>query len=76
MFVNGNEIFKFKIDNKDVKFPAKFCLGNISNKFSVTEPRDVSLNGNMYDISVDYNSIDKYDIWNTHKYLMNKSNIK
>ena len=36
----------------------------------------VSLNRNMYDFSVDYNSIDKSDILNIHKYLMTKNNIK
>ena len=34
------------------------------------------VNGNMYDFSVDYNSIDKSDILNTHKYLMTKNNVK
>ena len=38
--------------------------------------REVSLNGNVYDFSVDYNSIDKSDILNIHKYLMTKNNIK
>ena len=28
--------------------------------------RVVSLNGNVYDVSVDYNSIDKYDKLNIH----------
>ena len=35
-----------------------------------------SLNGNVYDFSVDYNSIDKSDILNIHKYLMTMNNIK
>ena len=30
----------------------------------------------MYEFSVDYNSIEKYDTLNIHKYLMTKSNIK
>ena len=30
----------------------------------------------MYDFSVDYNSIDKSDILNIHKYLMTENNIK
>ena len=37
---------------------------------------EVSLNGNVHDFSVDYNSIDKSDILNIHKYLMNKNNKK
>ena len=35
-----------------------------------------SLIGNVYDFSVDYNSIDKFDILNIHKYLMTHKNIK
>ena len=30
----------------------------------------------MYDFSVDYNSIDKSDILNIHKYLMAQNNMK
>ena len=64
LFVNGKEIFKFKADSKNVNFPAQFCLGSISHGFSATDPRELSLDGNMYDFSVDYNSIDKSDILN------------
>ena len=76
LFVNGKEIFKFKAYNKNVNFPTQFCLGSISNRFSASEPREVSLIGNVYDFSVDCNSIDKYDILNIYKYLMTKNNIK
>ena len=75
-FVNGKEICKFKVDNKNVNFPTQFCLGSISNGFSNTESKEVSLNGNVYDFSVDYNSIDKSDIINIHKFLMTKNKIK
>ena len=50
--------------------------GTISNGFSATGSREVSLNGNVYDVSVDYNSIDKSDILNIHKYLMTENNMK
>ena len=69
-------MFKFKTHYKNVNFPTKFCLGRISNGFSAIESREVSLNGNKYDFLVDYNSIDKSDILNIHKYLMTKNNIK
>ena len=62
MFLNGKEIVKFKDDNKNVNFPTQFCLGSISNGFRNTESREVSLNENVYDFSVDKSSIDKYDI--------------
>ena len=50
-----------------MNFPAQFCLGSISK---------VSLNGNVYDFSVDYNSINKSDTLNIHNYLMMKRVIK
>ena len=74
MFVNGKEIFKFKVDNKN-NFPTQFFLASISNRFSAIESTEVSLNGNVYDFSVDYSSIDKSDISNIRKYLMPKNNI-
>ena len=74
LFVNGKEIFKFKVDNKN-NFPTQFFLASISNRFSAIESTEVSLNGNVYDFSVDYSSIDKSDISNIRKYLMPKNNI-
>ena len=74
LFVNGKETFKLKPDNKNVNFPTQFCVESISNGFSATESKEVSLNGNVYDFSVDYNSIDKYDIFNIDKYFMNNNN--
>ena len=64
LFVNGKEVFKFKADNKNINFPTQFCLGSISNGFSTAESRELYLNGNLYDFSVHYNSIDKSDILN------------
>ena len=62
LFVNGKKIFKFKAGNKNVNFPTQLYLRNICNGFSATACREVSLNGNVYDFSVNYNSIDKSDI--------------
>ena len=76
LFVYGKKIFKFKADNKNANFPTQFCLGSISNEFSAIESREVALNGNVYDFSVDYNSIDKFDMLNIHKYLAIENNIK
>ena len=76
LLVNGKEIFKFRANNKNVNFPTRFCLGSIFDGFSNTEFRKVSLNGNVYDFSIDYNSIDKCDILNIHRYSMTKNNIK
>ena len=76
LFVNEKEIFKFKADNKNVKYSTRFCLGSVCDGFSPTESREAPLNGSVYDFSVDYNSIDKSDILNIHMYLITKSNIK
>ena len=67
MFGNGKQIFNF---------PTKFCLGSSFNVFSATESREVFLNGNWYDFSVYYYSIEEHDILNIHKYLITKNNIK
>ena len=48
----------------------------MSNVFSSTDSREVSLNGNVNDFSVDYNSIDKSNILNINKILVAKNNIK
>ena len=66
----------FKANNKNVKFPTQFCVENISNGISAPEYTEISLNGNVYDFSVDYNSIDKSNILNSHKYLMTKNSMK
>ena len=76
MFVIGNEILKFKSDNKNINFPTQFCLESIANGFSAPESREVSLNGNVYDFSVNYNSFDKFDLLNIHKQLTAKNYIK
>ena len=76
MLLNGREVFKFKANNKNDNFPIQFCLGSISNGFSASESREVSLNGNVYDFSIACNSIDKSDILTIQKYLMTKNNIK
>ena len=74
LFVNGKWIFKFKIDSKSVKFSIQSCLESISGGLSAIESREVSLNGNMYDFSIAYNSINKSDILNIHKHLMIRNN--
>ena len=57
MFVNGKEIFRFKVNNGSVNFPTQFCLGSISNKFSYDEAEEVSLI--VHDFSVDCDAIKK-----------------
>ena len=76
LFVNEKELITFKAGYKNVNFSTRSCLGSISDGFSATDSREVSLNRNVYDFSVDYNSIDKSDVLNIHKCLMTKNNIK
>ena len=63
-----------KMTIKLLTFATQFCPGSTSNKFSATQSREASLNGNVYDFSLDYNCSDKSDILNIHKYLMIKNN--
>ena len=48
----------------------------MSNKFDCIGSEKVSLKKNVYDFSVDYDTIDKSDILNIYKYLMIKNNVK
>ena len=41
------------------------------NGFSIHVSKEVFLHGNVYDFSADYNSTDKSDLLNIHKYLQN-----
>ena len=67
-YINSKQDFQIK------RYP--LCLGNISKDFAVNSMKKKRLNGNMYDFSIDYNSIDISDITNIHKYLMKKHDIK
>ena len=51
--VTGNKIYKF-------------CLGSISKEFEYVDAEEVSLKGNVYHFSVDYDAIDTSDILNIH----------
>ena len=76
LFVNEKEIYQFKADNKNIKFPTQFCLGIISNGCAHIDSRDISLKKSVHDFSVDYNAINKSNILNICKYLKVKNNIK
>ena len=52
------------------------CLENISKDFSDGNIKQTGLNGNVYEFSVDYRNIDVDDILDSHKYFINKNNIK
>ena len=69
LFINEQEIYQFKSNNKNVVFQTEFFLGNISHKFNAIDSEEVSLKENVYDFSFEYNSIDKSD------FLMIKNSI-
>ena len=49
---------------------------NILKDFSDDNLKQTGLNVYAYDFSVDYGSIDVYDILDIHEYLMNQNNVK
>ena len=61
---------KYKICQHNV------CLGNVLKDFTNDEQSEISLNGTVYDFSVDHSSIKIEDILNIHQYLMVEYNIK
>ena len=72
---NGKEIYKFKANNGNVNITSQFRLGSISNEFDSSDLKEVYFRGNVFDISVNYNFINKSEILNIHKYLMIKTSI-
>ena len=79
LFVNGKKNFIFKADNKNVNFSTQFCLGSISNRFSATEYRQVSLfkwKCVWFSSRLQFYWYIWHTVLNNHKYLMTKSTIK
>ena len=74
LHVNKIEICKFKA-NDNISC-SNFYLGNVSKDFTKDEQREISLNGTVYDFSVDHSSIKKENILNIHQYLMIKNDRK
>ena len=71
LFVNGTEIYKFKVKDSEIVVAA-LCLGNISKDRSIDNMKDTGFNGYFYDFSVDYDAIAVDDILDIHNYLMKK----
>ena len=51
------------------------CLGNLSKDWSIDNMKKTRLTGYVYDFSTDYNYIPVSDIFDIHKYLMEKNGI-
>ena len=71
LFVNGTEIYKFKLKDSEV-VASPLCLGKISKDWLVDNMKKTGFNGYVIDFSVDYDTTDVDDIKNIHKYLMKK----
>ena len=80
---NGDNSYLFVNDKEELKFKAKddqivkeiLCLGNVSDDWTATNAKKTGLWGEMYHFAVDYNSTNIGDIYNVHRYLMEKHNI-
>ena len=79
LFVNGEKIVKFKAKDSEI-VASPICLGNISKDWSADNMKNTELNGYVYEFSVDYRDISKFDITKAvpiiHKYLTLKYDIK
>ena len=58
-------ICKFKV-NDNINWH-NLCLGSVSKDFTKDEKSEISLNGTVYDFSVDNSSIKKENILNIHQ---------
>ena len=75
LFVNGTQELKCNssVNHLDRNL---LCVGNISSDWSLTNVTKTGLYGNVYDIAIDYVSINSLGtIYDIHRYLMKKHNI-
>ena len=75
LFINGKRELKLKAkDDQIVK--EILCLGNISDDWTAANAQKTGLWDEIYDFDVEYTSTNIGDIYNIHRYLMKKHNIK
>ena len=76
LFVNGRQELKFKAKT-DQLVKEKLCIGNLSDQWTASESEKTGLYGSIYDFVVDYEQIvGVKTIYDMHRYLMTKHNIK
>ena len=76
LFVNGRQELKFKAKT-DQLVKERLCIGNLSDQWTGSESEKTGLYGNIYDFLVDYQAIVGVGpIYDMHRYLMTKHNIK
>ena len=74
LFVNGGEELKFRAKTfSDQVKQNIMCIGNLSSDWSSANSTKTGLYGNVYDCTVDYNSVNMVGtIYDIHSYLMKK----
>ena len=76
LFVNGRQELKSKT-NADQLVQEKLCIGNLSDQWTTSESQKTGLYGSIYDFVVDYEQVvGVKTIYDIHRYLMTKHNIK
>ena len=76
LFVNGRQELKFKAKT-DQSVKEKLCIGNLSDQWTASESEKTGLYGSIYDFVVDYEQIvDVKTIYDMHRYLMIKHNVR
>ena len=76
LFVDGRQELKFKAKT-DQLVKEKLCIGNLSDQWTACESEKTGLYGNIYDFLEDYQAIIGVGtIYDMHRYLMTKHNIK
>ena len=74
LYVNKTGICEFKANDNMSWY--NFCLGSISKDFTKDEQSQISLDGTLYNFSVNHTLMKKEDILNLHQFLMFKNNMK
>ena len=76
LFVNGNEVTKFKAKKSEIK-ENQLTLGSISTSanLSISDIEDSKLHGNVYDFRVDYSAISNDKIIDIYAYFMGENGI-
>ena len=76
LFVNSRQELKFKAKT-DQLVKEKLCIGNLGDQWTASESEKTGLYGNIYDFLVHYQAIVGVGpIYDMHRYLMTKHNIK
>ena len=78
LFVNGREELQFKSQSFTSTIKSQlFCIGSFSINCSSLKNPNTGLYGNVFDFAIDYEPLnDVKTIYDIHRYLMKKHNIK